>query len=115
MTGKADCLKELNVSKNATRLMGVSSKLFLFRGLEKKQNKMASRFASRKFCSFAGKKVTILGWLFRHLCVCTVCGPVSGHKRRKHVFRTSEGLQSAEINTKSRFSIQETGFKLTAA
>ena len=45
----------------------------------------------------------------------TVCGPVSGHKRRKHVFRTSEGLQSAEINTKSSFSIEETGVKLTAA
>ena len=30
-------------------------------------------------------------------------------------FRTSEGLQSAEINTKSSFSIQETGVKLTAA
>ena len=46
---------------------------------------------------------------------CTVCGPVSGHKRRKHVFRTSEGLQSAEINTKSSFGIQETGVKLTCA
>ena len=45
----------------------------------------------------------------------TVWGPVSGHKRRKHVFRTSEGLQSAEINTESSFSIQETGVKLTAA
>ena len=48
--------------------------------------------------------------------ICTVCGPISGHKRRKHVFLTSEGLQSAEINlTKSSFSIQETGVKLTAA
>ena len=47
--------------------------------------------------------------------LCTVWGPVSGHKRRKHVFRTSEGLQSAEINTKSSFSIQEAGVKLTAA
>ena len=46
---------------------------------------------------------------------CTVWGPVSGHKRRKHVFRTSEGLQSAEINTDSSFSIQETGVNLTAA
>ena len=45
----------------------------------------------------------------------TVCGPVSGHKRRKHVFLTSEGLQSAEINTKSSLSIQETGVKLTPA
>ena len=45
----------------------------------------------------------------------TVWGPVSGHKRRKHVFRTSEGLQSAEINTESSFSIQETGVNLTAA
>ena len=44
----------------------------------------------------------------------TVWGPVSGHKRRKHVFRTSEGLQSAEINTESSFSIQETGVYLTA-
>ena len=35
----------------------------------------------------------------------TVCGPVSGHKRRKLVFRTSEGLQSAEINTKSIASV----------
>lgn len=47
--------------------------------------------------------------------IYTVCGPVSGHKSRKHVFRTSEGLQSAEINTKSSFIIQETGVKLTAA
>ena len=39
----------------------------------------------------------------------TVGGPVSGHKRRKHVFRTSEGLQSAEINPEISFSIQETG------
>ena len=45
----------------------------------------------------------------------TVCDPVSGHKRRKHVFLTLEGVQSAEINTKSSFSIQETGVKLTAA
>ena len=45
----------------------------------------------------------------------TVWGPVSGHKRRKHVFRTSEALQSAEINTESSFSIQEAGVKLTAA
>ena len=45
----------------------------------------------------------------------TVCGPVSGHKRPKHVFRTSEGLQSAEITANSSFSIQETGVKLTAA
>ena len=45
----------------------------------------------------------------------TVRSPVSGHKRRKHVFLTLEGLQSAEINTKSSFSIQETGVKLTAA
>ena len=45
----------------------------------------------------------------------TVSGPVSGHKRRKHVFRTSEALQSAEINTESSFSIQEKGVKLTAA
>ena len=36
-------------------------------------------------------------------------------QRRKHAFRTSEGLQSAEINTDSSFSIQETGVKLTAA
>ena len=40
-------------------------------------------------------------------CANTVWGPVSGHKRRKHVFRTSEGLQSAEINTESNFSIQK--------
>ena len=33
-------------------------------------------------------------------------GPVSGHKRRKRVFRTSASLQSAEIKTKSSFSIQ---------
>ena len=46
---------------------------------------------------------------------CTVWGPVSCHKRRKHVFRTSEGLQSAEINTDSSFSIQEKGVKLKAA
>lgn len=46
--------------------------------------------------------------------IYTVCGPLSGHKSRKHVFHTSEGLQSAEINTKSSFIIQETGVKLTA-
>ena len=45
---------------------------------------------------------------------CTVCGPVSGHKRRKHVFRTRESLQSAVSNTKSSFSIQKTDVKLTA-
>ena len=45
----------------------------------------------------------------------TVSGPVSDHKRRKHVFHTSEGFQSAEINTDSSFSIQETGVNLTAA
>ena len=45
----------------------------------------------------------------------TLCGPVSGHKRRKHVFLTSEGLQSAEINTKSSFSIQQTVVKPTTA
>ena len=43
----------------------------------------------------------------------TVSGPVSGHKRRKNVLRSLEGLQSAEINTESSFSIQETGVKLT--
>ena len=47
--------------------------------------------------------------------VSTVYGPVSGHKRRKHVFRTSEGLQSAEINTESSFISQEIGVNLTAA
>ena len=52
-------------------------------------------------------------WFFR--INGTVLGPVSSHKRGKHVFRTSEGLQSAEINTKSSFSIQEIGVKLTAA
>ena len=45
----------------------------------------------------------------------TVWVPVSGHKRRKHVFHTSEGLQSAEFNTESNFSIQKIGVKLTAA
>ena len=51
----------------------------------------------------------------REILICTVWGPVSGHKRRKHAFRTSEGRQSAEINTDSNFSIKETGVKLTAA
>ena len=62
------------------------------------------------FHSFASKLPLQLTSIWKYSM-----GLVSGHKRRKHVFRTSEVLQSAEINTESSFSIHETGVKLTAA
>ena len=84
--------------------------------IRKLSDSIRNRIKLQRYEDLAFYPLKALSGLLR-VCwfTCTVCGPVSGHKRRKQVFRTSESLQSAEINTENSFSIQETDVKLTAA